>query len=153
MTTQDRTIDPETLLRFHRRSMIFLLLMITALGAFLTASALWPEAGLLRWVERAPFFFPMMIIIAVAAQQTSMRRHRIALDTPEFKALMSDEWRLKSMDRASRGALIIVLVAQFLLPLVFADLPTIRAVWGMAAATVTVGAAAQIGLFLLFDRD
>src|SRR5215210_7968815 len=99
MTTEITNNDPETLLRFHRRTMIALLLMITAAGAFLTASTLWPEAGVLRWIERAPFFFPMVIIIGIAVQQTSMRKHRLAIDSPEFKALMRDEWRLASMDR------------------------------------------------------
>ena len=144
--------DPELYLRFHRRNLMFVLVLILGVGAFLIASALQPDAAPLHWIAGAPVF-PIAIIIIVAAQQTSMRKNRIKMDAPEFKALMSDEWRRQSMDRATRGALISVLVAQILLPLLFVGLPTIRAVWGMAAATVTLGMAAQIALFLFFDRE
>ena len=145
--------NPELYLRFHRRNLMFVLVLILGIGAFLIASALQPDAPALHWISRAPVFFPMMIILIVAAQQTSMRRHRIRMDAPEFKALMSDEWRRQSMDRATRGALVSVLVAQILLPLLFVGLPTVRAVWGMAAATITIGMAAQVALFLFFDRE
>ncbi len=147
------SLDPERYLRFHRRSMMFLLLLIVGSGAFLVLSALSPDATPIRWLARSSYFFPIAIIIGVAAQQTSMRKHRMALDSPELKALMRDEWRQQSMDRATRGALIVVLVAQVLLPLLFVSLPTIRAVWGMAAATNTLGMAAQVGLYLFFDRE
>jgi peptidoglycan/LPS O-acetylase OafA/YrhL len=149
----ERAQDAEIYLRFHRRSMLALLFLIMAAGAFVVMTALKPDATVLRWIERAPFFFPMLIIIVAAVQQTVMRRHRLALDSPEFKALMSDEWRLRSMDRATRGALIVALVAQLALPFLFAGLSTPRALWGMAAATVTIGLAAQVALFLFFDRE
>jgi hypothetical protein len=145
--------NAELYLRFHRRTMLVLLVFIVMAGAFLVITALRPNAALLGWIERAPFFFPMLIIVAVSAQQTLMRKHRIALDSPEFKALMSDEWRHRSMERATRGALIVALVAQLALPFLFAGLATARALWGMAAATVTIGLAAQIALFLFFDQE
>ncbi len=149
----EKTHDAELFLRFHRRSMITILVLVVAAGAFMVASALWPDAAPLRWVERAPWFFPLFIITGVAVQQTSMRRYGIALDSPEYKALMSDEWRRQAMARATKGALIVVLVAQLVLPLLFVSLPTLRAVWGMAAATITLGLATQVALFLFFDRE
>ena len=158
--------DPELLLRLHRRSMVHILILIVAFGAFLIASALWPNATLLRWVEQAPWLIPMAIILFVVVQQTSLRKHRFTMDAPEFKAIIRDEWRRRSMDRATRGALIVVLVAQVPLGLLISylptaqlplgrllsDLPTLRAVMGMAVSTITLGLAAQVGLFLFFDR-
>ena len=145
--------DPEIYLRLHRRTMIFVLVLILGAGAFLVASAIWPNAAPMHWAAQAPWFFPIVITIVIAAQQGSMRRHRFAMDAPEFKALMQDEWRRQSVDRATRGALIAALAAQVLLPLLFVGLPTIRAVWGMAAATITTGMAFQVALFLYFDRE
>lgn len=145
--------NAELYLRFHRRSMLFVLVLILMAGTFLVITALHPNATLLGWIERAPFFFPMLIIIGVSAQQGLMRKHRVTLDSPEYKALMSDEWRHRSMERATRGALIVALVAQLALPFVFGGLSTARALWGMASATVTIGLAAQIALFLFFDRE
>jgi hypothetical protein len=158
--------DPELLLRLHRRSMIQILTLIVAFGAFMIASALWPEAALLRWVERTPWLIPMVVILLVVVQQTSLRKHRFTMDAPEFKAIIRDEWRRRSMDRATRGALIVVLVAQVPLGLLISNLPTVelplgrllghlptlRAVMGMAVSTVTLGLAAQVALFLFFDR-
>ena len=145
--------NAELYLRFQRRSLSILLVLIVLAGAFLLVTALHPNATLLGWVERAPFFFPMLIIVGVSAQQALMRKHRIALDSPEFKALMSDEWRRQSMDRATRGALVTALVAQLALPFLFGGLSTTRALWAMAATTVTLGLATQIALFLFFDRE
>jgi hypothetical protein len=145
--------NAELYLRFHRRTMMFLLVLILMAGAFLVVTALHPGASLLGWIERVPFLFPMLIIFAVSAQQGLMRKHRVALDSPEYKALMSDEWRRQSMDRATRGALVTALVAQLAFPLLFAGLSTARALWAMAAATVTIGLAAQIAFFLFFDRE
>ncbi len=147
------TNDPEAYLRFHRRSMLILLILVVVTGGFFIASALWPDAAMLRVVERTPWLVPILIVIGVAAQQTSMRKHRLALDSPEYKALVRDEWRRQSMDRATRGALITVLVAQLAVPLLFLGLPVARALWGMAATTATLGLAAQVALYLLFERE
>lgn len=145
--------DPELYLRFHRRSLMALLILILAVGGFLIASVLRPDAAPLRWTARAPFFFPMLLILGIGVQQTWMRKHRIALDSAEFKALIGDEWRQRSMDRATRGALIVTLIAQAPLPLAFLHLSSVRALCGAAMATVTIGLATQIALFLFFDRE
>jgi hypothetical protein len=86
----------------------------------------------------------------------SLRRRRWAPDAPEVKAAMQDEWRRTNMDRASRTALIVVLIAQWPLGIVFgflAQLPPPRAALAMAAATITLGLATLITLFLFFNRE
>lgn len=150
------TLDPsdpsELFLRLYRQSMIVVLALFVAIGAIVLASALWPDGVLSRWLVQAPWLVPVVTAILVALQQTSLRRHRLSPDRPEFQAILRDEWRRTSMTRASRGALVAVLAAQVPLALLLIGLPTHRAVWGMAGVTITLGMAAQVGLFLLFDR-
>ena len=160
-------LDPELVLRLHRRSMIQLLIAVATLGAFLIGSALSPGAALLRWVEEVPWLVPIAFILFVVFQQAVFRRHRLRMDAPEFKAILRDEWRRRSTDRATRGALIAVLVAQIPLALLISHvpaaqlpigrflghLPALRAVLGMAVSTATLGLLAQLALFLFFDRD
>jgi hypothetical protein len=146
-------IDTELYLRMQRRNMVLILLITLAAGGFLVASTLWPDAAPMRGIARASYLIPIAIIIGVGVQQTIMRKQGLKLDTPEFKAVLDDEWRRRSMEQATRGALIATLVAQIVLPLAFVRLPAVRAVWGMSAATITIGMAAQVALFLFFNRD
>jgi hypothetical protein len=76
--------------------------------------------------------------------------------SPEAKAILNDELRQTSLNRASRAALIVVLIAQLPLGLVFgmlAQLPAARTAMAMAEATITLGMATLISLFLFFDRE
>ena len=139
--------DPtETYLRIYRRSMFLILILIAAIGAIVFSSVLWPDRGLSRWLAQTPWVIPVLSGLALAAQQGALRRHRLSPDAPEFRAIQHDEWRRKGMTRASRGALVAVLGAQVPLALLLVGLPTVRAVWGMAGLTITLGMAAQVGL-------
>ena len=144
---------PELLLRLQRRSLFLVLILIAGSGAFVIASSFWPDGAVANRVAQVPWLFPMIAIFSVSVQQTWMRKHHLTRDMPEYKAMMNDEWRRSALDRAWKGALFAVLIAQILLPLLFVNLPTVRALWGMAATTVTLGLATQIGLFLFFDRE
>ena len=60
------------------------------------------------------------------------------------------------MHRASRVALIVVLMAQYPLVLLFEfvmQLPPPRGAFAMAASTITLGLATLMALFLFFDRE
>ncbi|MEO6326699.1 MAG: hypothetical protein ABIT01_03050 [Thermoanaerobaculia bacterium] len=148
--TQNRS---ELALRLYRTNMTLLFVMILALGALVLCSVLWPDGVLSRAVARAPGVIPVAIVLFAVVQQTLMRRHRFSLDEPAAKAMEQDEWRRASMARATRGALVTVVAAQAPLALLFVHLPTVRALWGMVGMTVTLAMAAQIGLFLFFDRE
>ncbi|HVR40812.1 MAG TPA: hypothetical protein VMU84_17100 [Thermoanaerobaculia bacterium] len=152
-STPDST---EMFLRFSRRSMFAMLVVVAVLGATAIALVLSPAGAVSRSVGRIGWMIPIAIVILVTATQGTLRGRRWSPDSPEVKLVMEDEFRRTNMLRAARIALIVVLVAEWPLALLFGfltQLPTPRAAMVMAAATVTLGLLTQITLFLFFDRD
>jgi hypothetical protein len=153
----------ELYLRFTRRSMLVVLLLVLFLGLMTLAVALWPDGVVSRSLGHASWVFPIGIILAVTALGTSQRKYRFTPDSAEVKAVMNDELRRTSMDRAMRVAFLVVLIAQMPIALLFshsalglgfgADLPAFRAVMAMAVSTITLGMTVFIVCFLFFDRD
>jgi hypothetical protein len=140
----------EKYLRFTRRSTIVLLLLVIGVGgtgvamAFRPASPRWPQAMLPLWI--------VAVVVAVGLQRT-LGGERWDPRAPEARAIAADEWRRGNMDRARRVAFVVVLGAQLPLALLLSVLPPARAAIAMAAATITVGLATLLALFLHFDRD
>jgi hypothetical protein len=152
--TEDRS---ELYLRFSRRGMAALLMLILVLGATALAMALRPDGAFAQTLEKAPWFFPIAIIIGVAALQTSMRKNRWNPNSPEAKAILNDEWRRTNLDRAMKVAFIVILVTQlplgWLFGVMLAQLSVLRAVLGMAVSTITLGMTIFVATFLFLDRD
>jgi hypothetical protein len=152
--TEDRS---ELYLRFSRRSMAFLLIVIVALGAAALVMALQPDGAFSRTLEKTSWFFPIATIIGVGALQTTLRRNRWNPNSPEAKAILNDEWRRTNLDRAMKVAFIVLLVTQlplgWLFGVMLAQLSVLRAVLGMAVSTVTLGMSIFVATFLVLDRD
>src|SRR5450759_136864 len=151
MTTQEPfmtepTDDPsESLVRFSRRSMSTTLAM-----------TLWAEGAASRFMAQAAWVVPIAIVILASALRATLRGRRWDPRSPEAKAILNDELRQTSLNRASRAALMVVLVAQLPLGLLFgmlAQLPATRTALAMAEATITLVMATLISLFLFFDRE
>jgi len=140
----------EKYLRFSRRGMTVALLLVLAVGgvcvvmAVHPASPRFPQAVLPLWI---------VAVVLAAGLQRTLGGERWDPRAPEARAIAEDEWRRSNLDRARRAAFVVVLGAQLPLGLLLASLPTPRAVTAMAAATVTLGLATLMGLFLYFDRD
>src|SRR5689334_7402137 len=129
--TEDRS---ELYLRFSRRGMAFLLIIIMALGATALVIALQPGGALSRMLEKASWFFPIATILGFGALQTSLGRNRWNPNAPEVKAILSDEWRRTNLDRAMKIAFIVILATQlplgWLFGVMLAQLSVLRAVLG-----------------------
>jgi hypothetical protein len=143
----------ERYLRFSQRSLVLALCLVLVIGTLALATALQPEIGS-RWMVQAGWALPIAITIAIAVlQRTTLRGDRWRPDAPEAQAILQDEWRRTSMDRALRAAFIVVLVAQAPLGLSLAHLPALRAVMAMAVATSVLGITTLLALFLFFGRE
>ncbi len=162
MTTQEslmtQTSDDasEQLVRFSRRSMGTLLVIVLAFGAVTLAMTLWPEGATSRFMARASVYIPVAIAILFAAWRGALRGRHWDPRSREAKAILNDELRQTGLNRASRAALIVVLVAQLPLALLFgilAPMPALRTGLAMSEATITLGMATFIALFLFFDRE
>ncbi len=153
----------ELVLMHTRRSMMIVLLLVLALGFWSLAMALSPDGTVSRSLERASWLLPFGIVVAVVVLGSSQRKHGFNPDSPEVKAVMNDELRRSSLDRARFIAFLVVLIAQIPLALLFsqtalglglrADLPAFRAVMAMAISTITLGMTVFIVSFLIFDRE
>lgn len=143
----------ERYLRFSQSGLVVTLVLIVVLGGICIAMAFAPDAGA-RLMARSGWMLAVAIAIAVVMlQAATLRGERWRPDAPEALAIARDEWRRSNMDRAMRAAFLILLVAQLPLALLFARLPSLRAVMAMAAATATLGMVSFIALFLFLDRD
>lgn len=148
--TQDRS---ELFLRFSRRKLIALLVVVVVVGAVGLVLMLTPVGPVWRSAARASLL-PVAIAILVVVQMSRQSR-RWAPNSPEVRMAMQDEWLRTNMDRAARVALVAILLAQWPLALIigFLRFPPPRASMAMAMATITLGLATQIGVFLFLDRD
>lgn len=146
----------EHLVRFSRRSMAAMLVIISGLGAMALGTTLWPEGPASRLMAQAAWVYPIAIVLLGAALRATLRGKSWDPRSPEAKAILNDELRQASIHRSSRAALIAVLAAQLPLSLLFGTLPpvsAIRTALAMAEATITLGMATFIALFLFLDRE
>lgn len=140
----------ERFLRFSRRSMTVLLLLVIAVGSTCVAVAFRPASA--NWPNAIPPLWIVAVALAAGLQRT-LGGDRWDPRTPEVRAIIEDEWRRSNMDRARRVAFVVVLGAQIPLGLLLTSLPSLRALMAMAAATITLGLATLLALFLYLDRD
>ena len=140
----------EKYLRFSRRSMTVLLLLVIAVGGVCLAMAIRPPSS--TWSRAVPALWIVAVVIALSLQRI-LGGERWDPRVPEVHAIVEDEWRQRNMDRARRIAFAVVLGAQVPLGLVLSGFPPLRAVMAMATATITLGLATMLALFLYFDRD
>ncbi|HEU4699110.1 MAG TPA: hypothetical protein VFS40_08020 [Gemmatimonadales bacterium] len=143
----------ERYLRFSQGSLAIALCLVLGLGALGLALVLRPETGA-RWMGQAGWMLPCAVVIAVGAlRRATLRGDRWHPASAEAQAVLQDEWRRASLDRALRWAFVVVLLAQVPLALGLARLPALRAVLAMAVATSVLGLATLLALFLCFARD
>jgi len=133
--------------------MVALFIITLVVGGLCLTMALRP-GDTPRWMTSLVALLPTAIAIGVVTlQRTTLRGDRWDPKSPEVQAVLQDEWRRVSMDRAIRVAFFVILIAQIPIGLLVAPLPSLRAVMAMATTTLTLGMATFLGLFLFFSRQ
>lgn len=145
----------ERALRMSRRALVVVLLAVLIAAATLIAHALRPGSFLSDWPSKAPWLIPVAIVLFVGIQAGTRRGYTSAAEAKDVMAtVLEDEFRQANLSRAQRFALVVVLLAQIPLEaLSLSGLTTAAAVTVMAVTTVTLGMAALIVSFLVFDRE
>ncbi len=149
-----RESPSERYLRYHRQKLIALLVVSLVVGVVGLALVLTPTGP--NWRSTADFSLVVMALVILVLVQFAIRGRRWNPAAPEVQAARRDEWVAANVDRANRGALALVLLAQFPLavPLGYmTDLAPPRGPIVMAMATVLIALVARIGLFLWYDRE
>jgi hypothetical protein len=140
-------------LRFTRRALATVLIVILTLGLACLTMALAPDGRFSAAMQRSSWLIPFAIVMAAVALQSPLSKYRLPPDSPEVRAVMEDELRRLSMDRARKFAFGAVLIAQVPLALLLSSWPSLHALLAMAVATITLGMTVLIALFLAFDRE
>jgi uncharacterized membrane protein len=141
-------------LRYSRQKLLALLIVALVVGAVGLALVVTPSGP--AWRSVADVSLVVIALVILVLVQFAVRGRRWTPADPEVQAAMRDEWLAANVGRANRGALALVLLAQFPLavPLGFmAELVPPQGPIVMAMATVMIGLVSRIGLFLWYDRE
>lgn len=145
--------DIELLLTISRRAFVLLLIAFLWLGSTCLAIAFFPETIFARWPMRAPLVFPFALAVGWAGLRATLRKDRWNPRRTEVEMVMQDEFRQSNLLRAQRAAFIAVLLLQIPLALTLLNVPTTRALIGMAGVTMNFGGAVVAAAFLYLDRE
>lgn len=138
--------------RYSQRAMVVILLLTVGIGCALLSVTLRPEGAVARWLPQVGVLLPVAVALVLLVLLGPLKGDRWDPRAAEAQLILQDEWRRTSMSRALRAAFVAVLAAQGPLGLWLGGLPAPRGVMAMAIATVTLGMATFVGLFLLYQR-
>lgn len=148
MTTLNET---EELTRYARRNLWLVLLLVLLLGVWAVASVGLAGADAAAFAARMAIVLPVFIVIAAVALKP---KKGVNTDPagPAMKAMLNDELREASLNRACRNGFLSVLMVQPLL----AFAPTWVAITHpaalMACLTVVTGVVVALATMLYYDR-
>jgi hypothetical protein len=150
--THDIRNDSETLVTISHRGLWLALILLLLLACWAVAVNLFPGSAAAAMAGNAARLLPVAIVIAVGALQLSLKGLSANPRSKAMKAVLDDELRQQSMQRACRNGLLAVLFAQPALAFgfTFADLPQPLVL--MASLTVLTGVATVLGSVLVYDR-
>ena len=152
MSPRDDT-PSDRFLQHTRRKLTALLLATVLVGAASFAVVLSSGATAERWAVPTALLLTSVAILILVQLVAEGRKWRSG--SPAVEAVRRDEWLRSNMDRATRGALALVLVAQFPLAILIGYAGGLAQPQGpilMAALTFVIGVTSKIGLFLWFER-
>lgn len=144
--------DSDTLVQYSHRALWTALALLLALAAWAIAVNLFPASAAAGMAAKAALLLPLAIVIAIAVLRRSLRGLSGDPASPAMKAVLRDELRQQSMQRACRNGLLAVLLAQPLLALLFAVAALPQPVLLMATLTVLTGVVTVLASVLKYDR-
>jgi hypothetical protein len=144
--------ESDLLVRYSRRSLWLAAAVLALLGAYAVLINLVPDSAAAALAERMFMLLPLALAIVIAALRNALKGASVDPAAPGMKAVLGDELRQHSLNRACRNGFFAVLFAQPLLALVLgvSYLPYPAAL--MASATALVGVAVVLGSMLTYDR-
>jgi hypothetical protein len=151
MTTANLN-ESDVLIRYSRRSLWTALTLILLLGAGAVGSIGFPGTEVAVMANRLWLSLPIVIVIAVAALKSSAKGARTDPSSPGMKAILNDELRQDSLNRAYRNAFGAILTMQPLLAMAQLWTAFANPAPLMACMTVMAGVAVMLASLLYYDR-
>lgn len=146
------THDSDTLVHYSRRGLWTALALLLVLSGWAIAVNLFPGSAAAAMAGQAALLLPLAIAVAVGVLRASLRGLSGNPRSPAMKAVLDDDLRQQSMQRACRNGLLAVLLAQPLLALLLAMTAPSQPVLLMASLTVLTGVATVLASVLAYDR-
>jgi uncharacterized membrane protein YhaH (DUF805 family) len=140
----------EQLIQLSRRQLWLALVFILFLGVTAIAQLAEPDAR--PGVQHLWTNFPIVIIIAVAALQRSMKRAKAGASARQVQAVLDDELRRDSQQRAYRNAFFMMLLVQPVLAILMASAAVAHPIAIMACTSALSGAVTMLASLLYYDR-
>ncbi len=143
--------ESDLLVQFSRRGLWGALALLLVLAGYAVAINFFPDSEAATLANRLASMLPIAIIIALAALRSSLKGAGDPGGTA-MKAMLNDELRLHSLNRAYRNGLAAVMLAQPVLALLLAWVSLPYPLVLMASATALLGAGAVLCSMLAYDR-
>lgn len=146
----DRT---ELFLRYVRRT-LYLCLGVVTLGALYLILTIWDREGRLERLRVGLLVLcPVALATGAAWLQGTLKGNRYSLKDADVRAILQDELRRQSFDRAFRVAFGTVMALQMPLAWLLFQNPGEQSLIHMGTFTILIGFIALVSAFLFFDRD
>lgn len=146
------TNHADRLAKLSHRGLWIALSLILVLGAYAVIINAFPDSQAAAMADRLAMLLPLAIIIALGAMQSSLKGLSIDPRSKPMQAVLNDELRQHSLNRAYRNALVAVLLAQPVLALLVTVAALRHPAVLMASLTGLAGVATLLGSLLAYDR-
>jgi hypothetical protein len=142
----------DRLVRLERRGLWLSLLVMVLLGAVALLAGLSSDPAKALYAERLMTLIPMVIIFGAIWVNRLQHGAKPAEVKEQQRAMLNDELRLIATQYAFRAGFLAMLGALALFCLLSFVVTLSWSAGLLAAATVTLGTAVFIGVFLFYDR-
>lgn len=142
----------DAFVRFGRRGLWLALIVLAVLGVYAVLTNALPDSHPAHYAGKWMMLLPITIVFAIAWLRSSLHGKNAHAANEPMRAVLQDELRQTSMQKAFRAAFWAMLLCQPLLGFVFVWMPLAAAPQIMASVTVVLGTCVFLGAVLLHDR-
>lgn len=150
--TSELLTESDQLVKFSRRSIWIALTLLLVLCAYAIIINVFPGSDAAAMANRSAGLLPIAIIITLVAVRSSLNGASTDPSGVAMKAVLNDDLRRLSLNRAYRNGFIAVLFFQPVLVLLLSWTTVSHPVVLMASFTALVGACVVLCSMLAYDR-
>lgn len=150
--TPNTLTENDELVRYSRRSLWTGLVLILLLGVPAALSLGFPDNAAGALFKQLSNVLPIVIVIAVAAVKSSAKRARTDPSGPAMQAILHDELRVASVNRAYRNAFMGVMVLQPVLSVWLTRSAMANPLAFSTCVTLLLGVVLLLASILYYDR-
>ncbi len=144
--------EAEQLVRYSRRSLWTGLVLMLLIGTSAAAGLGFPDSEAGSLFKRLAIPLPILIVIAAAALKSSAKKARTDPSGAPMQAILNDELRVASVNRAYRNSFMGVMILQPLLAIALSLIVVAHPVALASCLTLMAGVVILLASILYHDR-